>query len=197
MVIGEIAGLEVARIDLGGDEPVLSVGVGQFDRDLNDMLADMEGPIRPSSSPRRPERSLSTAGRERHPTRCTGCAGSAGSGRRSWPNRARSGALDLVPVPPLPRRRPAGARTGAGSGRGHRRRRNARRVFHRGRSHAWRSSPPNYASGMRPTLDWCWRSRKPTTTRSPGNWPVPWSGCGARSSRSRRRGSARRSRSLH
>lgn len=43
VVIGEIAGLEVARIDLGGDEPVLSVGVGQFDRDLNDMVAEMEG----------------------------------------------------------------------------------------------------------------------------------------------------------
>jgi hypothetical protein len=42
-VIGEIAGLEVARIDLGSDEPELSVGVGQFDRDLNDMLAEMEG----------------------------------------------------------------------------------------------------------------------------------------------------------
>lgn len=42
-IIGEIAGLEVARIDLGGDRPELSVGVGQFDRDLNDMLVDVEG----------------------------------------------------------------------------------------------------------------------------------------------------------
>lgn len=42
-VIGEVAGLEVARIDLGGDQPELSVGVGQFDRDLNDMLAEMDG----------------------------------------------------------------------------------------------------------------------------------------------------------
>ena len=42
-VIGEIAGLEVARIDLESDQPELSVGVGQFDRDLNDMLAEMEG----------------------------------------------------------------------------------------------------------------------------------------------------------
>ncbi len=41
-IIGEIAGLEVARIDLGGFEPVLSVGVGQFDRDLNDMLVDAQ-----------------------------------------------------------------------------------------------------------------------------------------------------------
>ncbi len=42
-IIGEIAGLEVARIELEGDEPVLSVGVGQFDRDLNDMLVGAQG----------------------------------------------------------------------------------------------------------------------------------------------------------
>ena len=42
-IVGEIAGLEVARIQLDGDEPTLSVGVGQFDRDLNDMLVDAEG----------------------------------------------------------------------------------------------------------------------------------------------------------
>ncbi len=42
-IVGEIAGLEVARIDLQGGEPTLSVGVGQFDRDLNDMLVDAEG----------------------------------------------------------------------------------------------------------------------------------------------------------
>ncbi len=42
-IVGEIAGLEVARIDLRGDEPTLSVGVGQFDRDLNDMLVDSDG----------------------------------------------------------------------------------------------------------------------------------------------------------
>ena len=42
-IIGEIAGLEVARIEFGGDKPVLSVGVGQFDRDLNDMLVDAQG----------------------------------------------------------------------------------------------------------------------------------------------------------
>ncbi len=41
-IVGEIAGLEVARIDLAGDPPVLSVGVGRFDRDLNEMLGEAD-----------------------------------------------------------------------------------------------------------------------------------------------------------
>lgn len=36
-ILGELLGLEVARITAGSDGPVLEVGVGRFDRELNEM----------------------------------------------------------------------------------------------------------------------------------------------------------------
>jgi hypothetical protein len=101
-IIGEIAGLEVARIDLGGERPELSVGVGQFDRDLNDMLVDAEGtePVVQLAAAARAVRRHRRPGAAPHPLNRLR--------RERW---LRSmivaepgvvGCTRLVPVPPLP-----------------------------------------------------------------------------------------------
>ena len=102
VVIGEIAGLEVARIDLGGDEPLLSVGVGQFDRDLNDMLAEMEGTD--------PAVQLATAARAVEQHRRPGAPPHPlhRLRRERWlrsaivADPATVGCARLIPIPPLP-----------------------------------------------------------------------------------------------
>mgnify|MGYP001827003761 FL=1 len=101
-VTGEIAGLEVARIDLVSDPPELSVGVGQFDRDLNDMLAEMEGTD--------PAVQLATAARAVGQHRRPGAAPHPlhRLRRERWLRSAIVadpgivGCARLVPVPPLP-----------------------------------------------------------------------------------------------
>ncbi|MFA9564113.1 MAG: hypothetical protein ACERLM_05350 [Acidimicrobiales bacterium] len=94
VVIGEIAGLEVAASTSVVTSRCCRSEWGSSIAISTTCWPRWRGPIPPSSSPRRPERSNSIAGREPRPIRCTGCGVSAGCDRRSWPIPPRWGAHD-------------------------------------------------------------------------------------------------------